>query len=129
MTHDGHEKRWHLDPSSGDGGGSDSTAMMTMLGSMMKTLCAKDQDDSYCALKSGSLASSMYGDQSSGAEPAPAEMCTFCGKKIMGASMSMIPDREERKMMAKTIPAGAATCCHSPWCPVLGGGRPEGEAV
>jgi len=96
------------DPSSGDSGseGEDmQQMMMMMLTSMLKTLCAKDQDDSYCALKQGSMAATMLSDSSGDAEPSPTQMCSFCGKKIMGGMMSMIPDKEEKKSMSRQMTA------------------------
>ena len=95
------------DPSSGDGDSGDESMeemMMTMVVSMLKSVCAKDQDDSYCALKPG-----FGGDDGGGDEPDiaqyAAQMCSFCGKKLMGASLSMIPDEKERKSMAKQMAA------------------------
>ena len=95
------------DPSSGDGDSGDESMeemMMTMMVSSLKAMCAKDQDDSYCALKPG-----FGGDDGGGDEPDiaqyAAQMCSFCGKKVMGGSLSMIPDEKERKSTAKQMAA------------------------
>ncbi len=65
-------------------------------------MCAKDKDDGYCALNPAvafmmeSRDSDASNDDSSDPNFAPG-MCSFCGQKMLGAALSVIPDREERK--------------------------------
>jgi len=80
--------------------------------SMIKGMCATDNDGSFCAMQPDivmMLASQATPDAKS-TQPTGgkkyAAMCSFCGRKIMGASMGMNPDRAERKKMADLMVQG-----------------------
>jgi hypothetical protein len=98
-----------------DGGGvveKDQQKVFQSMTSMIKGMCATDNDGSFCAMQPDiamMLASQATPDAKS-TQPTGgkkyAAMCSFCGRKIMGASMGMNPDRAERKKMADLMVQG-----------------------
>jgi hypothetical protein len=98
-----------------DGGGvvqKDQQKMFQSMTSMIKGLCATDKDETFCAMKPDiqmMIASQATPDEKT-TQPTVdkkyAAMCSFCGRKIMGAMMGTNPDRAERKKMADQMVQG-----------------------
>ena len=92
-----------------------SNEIMALL-TLMKAMCARDADDSYCALTpAGQQIIRGFGSSSDSSDPdAPPDwnsVCTVCGKKMMATIINAHPDRSERNKASAQF---AASCFKKP---------------